>query len=156
MNGIEIDKILMRNAITRPFYRGCFASDQIPLAAPAGVSHPWCLVANLDPGYLAGSHWVALYSDRAGTIEYYDSFGQWPPPSAEICQFLDRFDRIQYNRMQIQSTRSKSCGKHAIFFLHQRCSGQPFCGIIKQLANGSVKADDRIRRFISKTIFNEE
>lgn len=154
MNGIEIDKILVRNSVTRPYYLGCFASDQVPQAV--GMPHSWCLVANLDPAYMAGSHWVALFSPRAGAVEYYDSFGRWPPPSPEICHFLDHFDRVQYNRQQLQSTGSKSCGKHVIFFLHQRCAGNPFGSIVRQLANGSTKADERVSQFIKRSIFNED
>ena len=49
-------------------------------------SFPSAYVFNLDPSYKPGSHWVAVYIDRKGRPEYFDSFGR--PPPRKIKDFL--------------------------------------------------------------------
>ena len=74
-----------------------------------------------------GSHWIAIFVRSKTAVEYrkllWKSLGNWPPISPYIVTFLQKFSDIEYNIEQIQSERSKSCGKHAIFFLCLRCSG---------------------------------
>ena len=43
------------------------------------VSYPSSDVINLDPSYKPGSHWVAVYFDRNGEGEYFNSLGRYPP-----------------------------------------------------------------------------
>ena len=49
------------------------------------ISFPSAYAFNLDPSYKPGVHWVAVYIDRKGRPEYFDSFGC--PPQREIKDF---------------------------------------------------------------------
>lgn len=151
MNSLEINKILSRNNVTSPFYIGCFPANQIPLYAS---HYPLCMVVNMDPGWLPGSHWIAIYSPCQNWVEYYDSFAIWPPPSEYICKFLQTFNFIRFNYMPLQSPSSSACGKHAIYFLYNRCAGFSFDNIIKYLANRK-KADTAVSHFFRNNIFNK-
>ena len=43
------------------------------------------VVFNLDPHYMSGSHWTALFSDfRTGGIYYFDSYGNEPPREVQV------------------------------------------------------------------------
>lgn len=149
----QIDKILSRNFATRKYYRGCFASDKITDNVLIGL--PSCIVVNMDPDGMPGSHWVAMYFPRVGCVEYYDSLGMWPPPSPVICQYLDKFDRIQYNRTIIQTGKAENCGKHAIYFLYHRCSGLQFGQIMNRLARLERSTRNvKVSAFIRRKIFN--
>ena len=50
------------------------------------VSYPSSFVINLDPSYRPGSHWVAVYFDKNGVAEYFDSLAGYPPH--EVVHFL--------------------------------------------------------------------
>lgn len=51
-------------------YKGSHSSDQIP-----HLKNKECGIINLDPHYLPGSHWVAVYKEN-GKLCVYDSFGR--------------------------------------------------------------------------------
>lgn len=149
----EINKVLSRNLITAPFYVGCFAADCIP-AANAGLHFPHCMVVNLDPSAAQGSHWIALYRPSANTVEYYDSFGIWPPPSAAIRQWLAQIDHVHFNRRQLQSINANNCGKHVIFYLYHRCLGHCMEKITEKLASFPHRPPDHIvNDFLRQSIF---
>ncbi|KAL3079413.1 hypothetical protein niasHS_013059 [Heterodera schachtii] len=78
--------------------------DQIPAVAIAKFPH--CMVVNLDPSTSHGSHWVCIYCASPLHLEYYDSLGMWPPPSAHIVDHLSHYKQIQYNSFPLQSANS--------------------------------------------------
>lgn len=151
MNTLEINKILSRNHVTTSIYQGCFPSDQIP----QGIrKYPHCMVVNVDPSELGGSHWVAIYCLSPLHVEYYDSLGDWPPLSPHISNYLSRFPQIRYNGRELQSSYARSCGRHAIFFLYWRCSGKSFEQIIHFLRFGKSSPDSVVNHFIRAKIFD--
>ena len=85
-------------------------------------SFPSAYVFNLDPSYKPGSHWVAVYIDRNGLPEYFDSFAH--PPPREIKDFLYTCaESWNYNHVPIQELYSTTCGQFVVFYIYQRCSG---------------------------------
>ena len=72
MNRRQLRWILSGNKFTKLFFRGVFAIDEMNLIKT--VSYPSSFVINLDPSYKPGSHWVAVYFDKNGVSEYFDSF----------------------------------------------------------------------------------
>lgn len=156
MNTLQIDKVLRRSALTRGTYVGCFAADQIPTTQYNNNSkkYPHHMVVNLDASNCYGSHWVAIYVCSPTSVEYYDSLGDWPPPSAHICRHLQRFAHCKYNRRQWQSERSSACGKHAIYFLQRRCAGRSFQEIMQHFARCKQNADRIVSAFVRTRIFN--
>ncbi|KAL3113850.1 hypothetical protein niasHT_011525 [Heterodera trifolii] len=144
MNTLEIDKTLAKNNVTRHYYIGCFAADQIPAVAIAKFPH--CMVVNLHPSTSHGSHWVCIYCASPLHLEYYDSLGMWPPPSVHIVNHLSRYKQIQYNSLPLQSANSSTCGRHVIFFLYCRCVGMTFEKIVNFLHFGKQQPDT-LRKF---------
>ncbi|KAL3108903.1 hypothetical protein niasHT_011453 [Heterodera trifolii] len=63
-------------------------------------------VVNLDPSTSHGSHWVCIYCPSPLHLEYYDSLGMWPPPSAHIVDHLSRYKQIQYSCLPLQYPNS--------------------------------------------------
>ncbi|KAL3088912.1 hypothetical protein niasHT_028688 [Heterodera trifolii] len=102
----EVSEILIEirtnSGSLMPFQYG--TSDQIP--AGAIVKFPHCIVVNLDPSTSHGSHWVGIHCASPLHLEYYDSLGLWPPPSAHIVDHLSRYKQIQYNSLPLQSANS--------------------------------------------------
>jgi hypothetical protein len=55
------------------------------------------VVFNLDPHYMSGSHWTALYSDLdKGGVYYFDSYGTLPPK--EVIELMRRM-KVHGNQM---------------------------------------------------------
>ena len=50
------------------------------------VSYLSSFVINLDQSYKHGSHSIAVYFDKNGVCEYFDSFAGYPPH--EVVHFL--------------------------------------------------------------------
>ena len=83
------------------------------------------IIFNLDPHYMDGSHWVALYLDlKRGKIYYFDSVGKEPHP--DIMKFIqmvqlqsiqldNKYEYIQ-NTLQHQQ-RDGQCGMYCIYFI---------------------------------------
>ena len=148
MNTLEINKFLTENRVTSKKYIGCYAADQIPNNTIGKFPH--CMVINLDPISSRGSHWVCVYCLSQLQVEYYDSFGIWPPPSYHIQKYLAQFKQIRYSTVTLQSFNSQACGRHVIFFLFNRCLGVPFEKIVKFLHYANVTPDSIVNSFMTK------
>lgn len=148
MNTIQINKILSRSPVTCSNYLGCFPADQIPK-----VAFPSAMVVNIDPSWQDGSHWIAIFIQSNNSVEYYDSFGIWPPLNPDILRFLNNFSTIIYNEIPLQSMHSKSCGKHAIYFIFQKSLGRSFDEIISRLRHAN--ADRLVNEFVRRKIFDD-
>lgn len=149
MFSAEINKVLSRDSVTKSFFRGCFPADRIPYLN----DFPYCMVVNTDCAGSPGTHWTALYVDSANHIEYYDSFGAWPPP-LEISEYLDKFKFVKLNQLKLQSDRAASCGRHVIYFLRRRCSGLAFSEIIKNFVDCKSNPDELVNSYLHSFLEN--
>ena len=66
-------------------------------------------IYNLEPSYMSGSHWVAIYM-RDNIINYFDSFGM--PPFQEIVKHAKKNNnlRILHQNNQIQNINTTTYG----------------------------------------------
>lgn len=97
-----------------PYFLGVFSIDKLPIKL---VPRPGKLIVNLDPSYLEGSHWIALFFPRNGPGIYFDSFANHPPERIET--FLERNSPRGYliNTAKVQEYWSDNCGLFCIQFL---------------------------------------
>lgn len=104
----QIEKIMTQDPISSRTFRGVFPVDLLPFEL---LPRPSSLIANLDPHYEKGSHWIAIHLPQDGMAIYFDSFG-FPPTSIEILSFLKRNspNGFLYNPYQYQSPNSLVCG----------------------------------------------
>ena len=99
MNSRQLRWILSGDKFTKLSFKGVYAIDEMKLINT--VPYPSSFVINLDPSYKPGSHWVAVYFDRNGEGEYFDSFSRYPPHEVEP------FAMFVCKRMAIQSYTSE-------------------------------------------------
>lgn len=59
----------------KPFFRGIFASNSLPVRV---TRFPSAVVCNTDPIEEKGSHWIAFWLRNETECEFYDSFGRLP------------------------------------------------------------------------------
>ena len=117
MNSRQLPWILSGDKFTKLSFKGVYAIDEMKLIKT--ISYPSSFVINLDPSYKPGSHWVAMYFDRNGVGEYFDSFAHYPPHKAEHFVYLHA-KRWQYIRMQVQEIYTTTCGQFIVFCIYQK------------------------------------
>jgi hypothetical protein len=87
-----------------------FSRDKLPVRPKRSES----AIVNLDTKNGTGTHWVA-YKKIGNQVEYYDSFGNLPPP-LEIQKYFHGCN-INYNYNTEQRFNTSNCGHLCIKFL---------------------------------------
>jgi hypothetical protein len=91
---------------------GVFPRDRMPTPIHRNTG----LVLNIETHDQPGLHWVALYRDEQGNLEFWDSYGIHPslyginPPAAQF----------RMNTCTLQCSNSAVCGEYCIFYLFHR------------------------------------
>lgn len=99
------------------------------------------MVVNTDPSEKDGKHWVAFFIKDKNTIEYFDTFGCWPPKNNSLYDYItENFQNIVYNKLKIQANYEDACGPYCIYFLWNRCKSRPFNEITNELKNNRFSA----------------
>jgi len=93
-------------------FRGVFMRDTLP-SKPKIFEK---LILNLDSNDGLGTHWVCMIKNN-NIVQYYDSFGNLPPPK-ELIHYLKNCN-IYFNRVCDQKENTVVCGHLCILFLCQ-------------------------------------
>lgn len=105
------DHDILKYASDIPHFRGVFMRDALP-KRPRKIE---CGIVNLDSSDGTGTHWVAYYKNN-NQKEYFDSFGNLPPPQ-EIIHYLGNTN-LRYNYEQLQNFNTYNCGHLCLKFLY--------------------------------------
>ena len=92
-------------------FLGAFPSDKLPNRKKI-KGEKFC-IANKDPSYKDGSHWIAIiFRPKPWKDIYFDSYGQKPNET-----FRRKIKaNFSFNKVQLQHPLSTSCGQWCIFF----------------------------------------
>lgn len=93
-----------------PQFIGVFSRDRLPKHTKIIES----AIVNLDIEKNTGTHWVA-YKKIGQQINYYDSFGNLPPP-LELQKYFSGCE-IKYNYNRHQQYNTTNCGHLCLTFL---------------------------------------
>ena len=113
MNTLQINSCMQ----TSHSFVGTFSADHLP--DDSQLIKPYSFIANTDPSYLPGSHWVAFYVTKK-CIEIFDSYGR------ELCKLFKKFvdGKLHYcNDKQVQQIGTSVCGHYCIYYIHQKEKG---------------------------------
>ena len=107
--------------MTKRYFLGVcplYPSDRLPYKIVKIDYGPRLLVANTDPHYKRGQHWVAVYISRQGPVKFFDSFGHaLEYYNINFVRFLTKINRgIKYNDKIVQARDSVTCGLYCIFY----------------------------------------
>ncbi len=139
MNTSEIQNILRRNNASKLNFGGVYALNELPKIAKNKA-----YIINLDKSYENGSHWVAIYFDKNGRGEYFDSFGL-PPFLPELKDFLNRNCKMWlYNSKRLQSKDTLVCGQYCIYFLIKRFNKKKIKDIVNEFSMSYDKNDMKV------------
>ena len=147
MNSRQLRWSLSGDKFTKLSFKGVYAMDEIKLIKT--VSYPSSYVINLDPSYKPGSHWVAVYFDRNGEGEYFDSLGRYPPHEVEhfLCSHAKGW---KYNHMQVQEIFTTTCGQFVLFYIYQKSRGLTLKVIFRKYfsSHNKLRNDLLVRDFV--------
>ena len=150
MNSRQLEKILMSDPLTRSSFLGVYPSDLLP---KTDLTYPCSLVANTDPHYLPGAHWVSFYFSPSGKGEFFDSYGK--PPGYYSHEFEDFITRNSlknwtYNNTGLQGALSNVCGEYAALFIINRNKGMSLTGIVNMFSSNTTHNDRMVWRFFKR------
>jgi Adenovirus endoprotease len=141
MNANEIKRIISRDKTLRNSFIGIYASDELNFKLNR---KPACLIVNTDPSYLPGQHWICMYIDRNGRLDFFDSLGL-SSFAAHFKKFLTSNSLRQfYNNNRLQSSDSYVCGVYCLYFLYFRSRGFSMSSILKRFNVLNFAANDII------------
>ena len=144
MNTLQIERLLKKDLKSKTIFKKVCALDQ--LEKP---TFPSAYVINSDPSSEPGEHWVAVYFDKRGRGEYFDSYGL-PPTLVGLESYMDAYSLSGwiYNRKTLQAYFSSFCGHYCVYFILFRCRGVPLYAIVSDFTSNLTKNDRSISRFI--------
>ena len=116
MDSGTLERLLMKDPLTRNNFRGVFSRDTLPRKRAVGL-----YIVNEDPSHSPGSHWIACHiTPKKKKNIYFDSYGSKP-----LLNELRRFIGSKYicNKKQLQHVLSTSCGQWCMYFTWRRSQG---------------------------------
>ena len=151
MESRELRDALNSNCVTRPFFKGVFASDRIPKVPKSSVKKDQFYIFNFDPQHKSGSHWVcAMLRPKGKKNVYFDSGGN-PPSVPTIKRFVGQ--SFVYNTRELQFPLSTTCGQWCAFFIWKRCRGKRLKKMVKGFDKKDLLMNDHIINFWVRKIF---
>src|SRR6266478_6933865 len=101
MNESEIKFLLKSHSVTRDYFRGVYARNEIPdLLEPNSI-----YIINWSTRQQIGTHWILLFITRNSVPIYIDTSGL-PAFLPEFRRALAKFPLYIYNKVKIQGNRS--------------------------------------------------
>jgi len=134
---------ILRKLKNLPHFVGVFARDTLPLK----LNKPFAVICNTDLAHEPGSHWVAIYCDKQGIGDYFDSYGL-PPLYPEFEHFLLRNcpNGFMYNRITLQCLVCVTCGEYCIAYVITRLHNRSYADFIS-LFTSNPKTNDTLIKF---------
>jgi hypothetical protein len=116
---------------------GVFASNELPSYNISELDSGFCFIANYDPSFKSGSHWVGFRVGRARqtrnkypinnrTVYYFDSYGENLDADNVVLGDKTRFrkfveaiphNQFLFNNKDYQALYSDVCGLYSCYFL---------------------------------------
>jgi len=110
----QLVSIVKSDKELKPIFKGVYARDMLPK-----LEWPSCIILNTDNKSGHGQHWLAIYVDKTGFGNFFDSFGSHPN-QFNLTEYITRnCSYWNYSSLQIQGN-SSLCGEYCALFLHYR------------------------------------
>jgi|688.fasta_scaffold17848_7 hypothetical protein len=145
LNGKQIYEILNSDDYSHKIFKAVLPRDKLPNK----VKYPSAYIINTQGSSHPGEHWLAIYYDKNGNCDFFDSFGLNPA----IYGFIDFLNKTckkwNYNNKQIQSLMSEFCGYYCTYFILLRSRNIPMECILNFFDNKDFfKNDYRIMHLL--------
>ena len=141
MNTSQLECCIESDPALRSYVIGVYAADHLP---NRGFHQPYGLIVNTDIHSKSGQHWVAIYDNGHGQMDFFDSYARSPGEnSVHIMQWINRrYKSLIVNRKRIQSDYSSVCGLYCLYYLRQRLLGESMEDILNRFNSDIVSYND--------------
>lgn len=143
---------------TEDYLNGIYSLDNIPSYVN---KFPSFFIANNKPESHPGEHWFGcFFPSKAKPAEMFCSLGNRPE------SYLKELDEILransngsyvYNKVQVQSSKSKTCGYFVLYYIDRRCRGLSFENCMATF-NGKTwdENEEIVMSYVKRHIMNGE
>ena len=143
MNTVQIRRLLNTDSFAKTIFKKVCAKNQLQ-----HVDYPSAYVISSHPSSKPGEHWIAVYFDKHGKGEYFDSYGL-PPSVNGFTTFMERNSKTWiYNDKTVQSLFSTRCGHYCVYFILYRCRGYRMRYIVSRFSSNLAENDRKVDLFI--------
>lgn len=141
MNTTELQCCIKCDAVLNDYIGGVFAADMLPKTIQR---YPFGFIANTDSHSKLGTHWCAFYVDRPGSVEFFDSFAQYPGYyNIYFPSWINKnANTLKINDKVIQGQYSDVCGQYCLYFLRQRLAGKTMQDALKMFHLENQSSND--------------
>lgn len=142
MNTSQLECCIDCDMLLKRYVAGVFPIDRLPNDF---VKYPSGFIVNTDVHSKAGTHWLSLYIERNGRVEFFDSYGK-PPSYYNNCltEWINRHSLvIRNNHRRIQGDFSNVCGIYCLHYLHQRRAGRSMEEIVHHFSDTNYRENDQ-------------
>lgn len=149
MNTSQLEYIFKNDTVCDDVFEGVFPSDKI---VNIRARKPIACIVNTDPSSMPGSHWIAMYIDRHGYGQFFDSYGNQPSYYGRVfVNFLNRRCKSwTFNAVGLQGPFSATCGQFCTFYLWHKCRDVPLSEIIRSFTTDKELNDVMVNEFVRK------
>jgi hypothetical protein len=146
MNTMQIDEIFKKYSYTRKIYKGTRAFDELPKK----IKRPSAYIINTETRDKDGEHWIAIYYNNYGNVEFFDSFGLGPAFYGLEDFLLKTSNKCFYNTFALQSLNSEYCGYYCVLFVLFKCKKKSFLNFLNHFDQDTFINDKNIKKLIEQ------
>lgn len=148
LNTLDIYKFMLSHSGTRNLFLGVFPRDRLPM----NIKYPSGLILNTDTSKKQGEHWLAIFYDKDGHAEFFDSYGVHPS-FYKLDTYINKTSTSwTFNNQKLQSF-STFCGHYCCLFLLYRFNNYSLYTFINKFSNSTINNDMIIHELIKKGFF---
>ena len=125
---------------TKSAFLGVFPINYLPKR----LSHlPVFLIINTNTNNLPGQHWKAVFIDKKGNGEIFDSLAM--PISLDLQRWMNNFaKKWTVSQLTLQNPLSPSCGGYVLLYIMTRLKCKSLISCVEQYFTSNVIENDRI------------
>jgi hypothetical protein len=146
MNTKQIDEIFKKYSYTRKIYKGTRAFDELPKK----IMKPSAYIINTETRDKDGEHWIAIYYNNYGNVEFFDSFGLGPAFYGLEDFLLKTSNKCFYNTFALQSLNSEYCGYYCVLFVLFKSKKKSFLNFLNHFDQDTFINDKNIKKLIEQ------
>ena len=144
MNSIQINEIFKKHKYTRSIYKGTIAFNE----KPKKITRPSAYIINTQNRDKDGEHWLALYFNLNGDVDFFDSYGLGPSFYGLEKYLLKSSNKCNYNTIALQGLESHYCGLYCVLFVLFKCQKKTFLNFLNNFSYNTFDNDKEIEKMI--------
>ena len=121
LNSIQLSIVLKSNSVTSKHTSAVFARDEL---SSVYTNPPQIIIVNTDPLEKSGKHWLLIYFNEGGSVNFFDSLGyDINFYHSSIKKFVQKFTKKYQNVMtcRLQSLDLSLCSHYCLYYTYCKC-----------------------------------